>query len=75
MDTNFSPIENYPFLSPFIFTEDPQKLEKHKKALLKKLIKAWKPLHLETARLRNILLHVKKFLQLLLQNIMKSSIK
>jgi len=47
MDTNFSPIENYPFLSPFIFTEDPQKLEKHKKALLKKLIKAWKPLHLE----------------------------
>ena len=55
MDTNFSPIENYPFLSPFIFTEDPQKLEKHKKALLKKLIKAWKPLHLEDSQTQEYL--------------------
>ncbi len=31
MDTNFSPIENYPFLSPYIFTEDSEKIEKHKK--------------------------------------------
>ena len=55
MDTNFSPIENYPFLSPFIFTEGPQKLEKHKKALLKKLIKAWMPLHIEDSQTQEYL--------------------
>ncbi|MDP6332361.1 MAG: protein-PII uridylyltransferase, partial [SAR324 cluster bacterium] len=50
MDTNFSPIENYPFLSPFIFTENPQKLEKHKIALQKKLVKAWKNQHIEDSK-------------------------
>ena len=55
MDTNFSPIENYPFLSPFIFTEDPQKLETHKKALIKRLIKAWMPLHIEDSQTQKYL--------------------
>ncbi|MDP6215619.1 MAG: protein-PII uridylyltransferase, partial [SAR324 cluster bacterium] len=50
MDTNFSPIENFPFLSPFIFTENPQKLEKHKKALQKKLVNASTHQHIENSK-------------------------
>ena len=50
MDTNFSPIENFPFLSPFIFTENPQKLEKHKKALQKKLVNASRHQHIENSK-------------------------
>ena len=49
MDTTFSPIENYPFLSPFIFTEDPEKIEKHKKTLLKRLDKVWQPLRIDVS--------------------------
>ncbi|MDG1860035.1 MAG: hypothetical protein P8J49_00385, partial [SAR324 cluster bacterium] len=44
METNFSPIENYPFLSPFIFTENPEELEVQKEVLLKQLEEAWQPL-------------------------------
>ena len=48
MDTNFSPIENYPFLSPFLFTEDLEELEEHKEDLLKHLQKVWRPLKVKT---------------------------
>jgi len=51
MDTNFSPIENYPFLSPFLFTEDAQKIEKHKKDLQKKLLKVWRPLQINDSQI------------------------
>ncbi len=44
METNFSPIENYPFLSPFIFTENPEELEVQKEVLLKQLEEVWQPL-------------------------------
>ena len=50
MDTNFSPIENYPFLSPFVFTEDPKKLEKHKNNLQKKLLKVWRTLQIKDSQ-------------------------
>ena len=48
MDTNFYPIENYPFLSPFLFTEDLEELEEHKENILKHLQKVWRPLKVET---------------------------
>ena len=48
MDTNFSPIENYPFLSPFLFIENLEELEEHKEDLLKHLQKVWRPLKVET---------------------------
>jgi len=50
MDTNFSPIENYPFLSPYLFTEDSEKIEKHKKFLQKKLLKVWRPLQIKESK-------------------------
>ena len=63
METNFSPIENYPFLSPFIFTENPEELEVHKEALLKQLEEVWRPLAITPVNLWNILLPVKKCLR------------
>lgn len=50
METNFSPIENYPFLSPFIFTENPEELEVHKEALLKQLEEVWRPLAIDSSQ-------------------------
>ena len=50
METNFSPIENYPFLSPFIFTENPEELEVHKEALLKQLEEVWRPLAIDSCQ-------------------------
>ena len=44
MEINFSPIENYPFLSPFIFTENPEELEVNKEVLLRQLEEVWRPL-------------------------------
>ena len=34
METNFSEIENYPFLSPFLYIENPSEIEKKKKSIL-----------------------------------------
>ena len=50
MDTNFSPIENYPFLSPFIFNEDPGIIEKHKISILKRLDNVWRPLKIDACQ-------------------------
>jgi len=50
METNFSPIENYPFLSPFIFTENPEELEVNKEALLKQLEEVWRPLAIDSSQ-------------------------
>ena len=50
METNFFPIENYPFLSPFIFTENPEELEVHKEALLKQLEEVWRPLAIDSSQ-------------------------
>ena len=50
METNFSPIENYPFLSPFIFTENPEELEVQKEALLKQLEEVWRPLAIDSSQ-------------------------
>ncbi len=41
MDTNFTPIENYPFLSRFLLSEDYKKHQEHRDALLKQLDERW----------------------------------
>ena len=41
MDTSFSPIENYPFLSLFILPEDYENDYEHRDALLTKLDEIW----------------------------------
>ena len=41
MDTSFSPIENYPFLSQFLLPEDYENLTDYYDALIKKLDKVW----------------------------------
>ncbi|MBS1255351.1 MAG: Bifunctional uridylyltransferase/uridylyl-removing enzyme [Deltaproteobacteria bacterium] len=41
MDTNFTPIENYPFLSRFLLPEDYKKHQEHRDALLKQLDERW----------------------------------
>jgi UTP:GlnB (protein PII) uridylyltransferase len=41
MDTNFTPIENYPFLSRFLLPEDEEKQQEHRDALLKQLDERW----------------------------------
>tara|TARA_B100000700_G_scaffold328108_1_gene444801 strand:+ start:210 stop:3668 length:3459 start_codon:yes stop_codon:yes gene_type:complete len=43
METNFSEIENYPFLSPFLFLEKIKEIEKKKKSLLNHIKKEWRP--------------------------------
>ncbi|MBC8257682.1 MAG: protein-PII uridylyltransferase [SAR324 cluster bacterium] len=48
MDTNFSPIENYPFLSQFLFQAEPEELQKHQSVLLKQLKKSWDTFDIDT---------------------------
>ena len=63
METNFFPIENYPFLSPFIFTENPEELEINKEALLKQLEEVWRPLAIDSSQSLEYLTAVKKCLR------------
>ncbi len=42
MDTNFTPIENYPFLSRFLLPEDEEKQQEHSEALVTQLDERWR---------------------------------
>ena len=55
MDTNFSPIENYPFLSPFIFVENSKELKKQKNVLIKILNKNKRTLKIKGNHYQNYL--------------------